>query len=365
VSFADGFAFLGEDLGPISTVDRMRSMAKKDVAMDRALYVTVQGAYLSLRHGQIVVNHGENELLAVPVAFVNPIVLFGSVGLTAGLRTHALAKGINVSFMSRRGRWMGRLDGGTGHRPALRRAQYRKSENSAERLHIAKGFVDGKISNMRALLLRYAQRNGIPRIIGAAKQLVNARAAINTVTTVNELLGVEGAASAVYFGALTELFAPRLGFDGRNRRPPRDVVNAALSYGYEILNGEVAAAIHQHGLDPACGFLHVDDDRPSLALDMMEEFRPVIVDAAIVELFRRRQLTEKDITSPESGGVWLSREGVVRLIEAIEARLTTEFAHLPSRQRTTYRRAIGLQVRQVGALVLDQSKVYEPVRWRR
>jgi CRISP-associated protein Cas1 len=365
VGFDEGFAFLGEDIGPKTDIDRMRALAKHDVNLLRALYVTIQGSALILRQGQIVVVHKDRELLEVPAAMVDPIILVGAVGLSAGLRANLLDRNVTVSFLSRRGRWTGRLDSGVGPRSTTRRRQYRMSDDDAQRVTVAKHFVDGKISNMRALLLRYHQRDGLPVLIGAANELREARRRLEQVQSVGELLGVEGAATAAYFGAFGSLFPTGVLFDGRSRRPPKDAVNAALSYGYSILLSEVISAIQQHGLDPTCGFMHVDDEnRPSLALDLMEEFRPLIVDSVVVELFRRGQLSSEQSRTPYSGAVWLSAEGARRLIEGIEERLVTDFAHIPSKQRTTYRRAIGLQVRQLTNIINERTTQYEPVRWR-
>lgn len=165
-------------------------------------------------------------------------------------------------------------------------------------------------------------------------------------TSRSQLLGIEGIAAQSYWGAYEALLPAEIGFGGRARRPPPDVVNATLGYAYAVLLGEAVTALGIAGLDPACGLLHVDDfKRPNLGLDLMEEMRPVIVDRVVLELFRNKTLTVNSgrDDSAHKGGVLLTENGRRALLAALEDRLLTVFRHVESGYRVSYRRALQLQ----------------------
>jgi CRISP-associated protein Cas1 len=175
---------------------------------------------------------------------------------------------------------------------------------------------------------------------------------------------VEGAAAAVYFSGIAALFPEWAGFQGRNRRPPKDPANSVLSFGYALLLSEAVSAVEQVGLDPTIGVFHTDGDRPSLALDLMEEFRPLLVDTVAIELFTRGRLSTGDFTEdPGSGAVLMTKPAQRVVVAAFEERLLTPAHHPATDKRTTYRRALTLQARQI-AQCLTGDAVYLPMRWR-
>lgn len=189
---------------------------------------------------------------------------------------------------------------------------------------------------------------------------------IEEADSLDGLSGVEGMAARRYFEGIAALLPDDLGFEGRNRRPPRDVANAALSYGYSILLSAAVTAIRIAGLDPYAGFLHSDaHNRPSLALDLMEEFRPVLVDAAVLTLFRRGSMSSGSARSEEKrSGVLLIEQARKTLTSTIEDRLLTVSYHEPAKGRVSRRRQMILQAQRL-ARSIDQGIVeYEPVRWR-
>ena len=363
-AFQEGFPFLGTDFGdvyPAAEPDGARPEPARKV-----VYVGVQGARLRLHDGQLHVDHDDELLLTIPISHVGQIVLFGNVGLSAYLRSHTLIEGIEVVFLSRRGHWLGRLDGPRAVNTTLRKQQYRAADDEALRLALARGFVAGKLANLRALLLRYHRRDAASELLEAARELEATRRQALQAERVGSLLGLEGTGSKRYFAALAHLLPTELGFQGRNRRPPRDPANAALSLGYSLLLGEVVAALAAAGLDPHVGFLHVDEQgRPSLALDLMEEFRPLLVDAVVVACFRRGILDAASVHSDQQrGGVLLTDAARRRFLQAYEERLLATFAHVPSGQRTSYRRALFLQARQIADCIRGARAAYQPVSWR-
>lgn len=363
-SFEDGFAFLGEDIGPVHPVHELHRIGEGDV-LKKSLYVSMQGAGVRLDKGQIVVGRDGGELLRVPQSMVGQMILTGAVGLSAGARSMALYEKVPVTFLSRRGSYLGRLDAADRPRAALRRRQYRAGDRPSLRLELARGFVLGKIANQRTLLQRYTRRSSLPKLAGAANALRESYREAERAEDLPILLGVEGNAARCYFQALGELLPDEAGFTGRTRRPPKDPVNACLSYGYAVLVAEVTTAVSVVGLDPVAGFLHEDSERrPSLSLDVMEEFRPLIVDAVVLDLFRRRRLKASDHFRKERGAVLLDDDGRRILLAAYEERMLTVFSHVPSGKRVSYRKALTLQTQQIARVLEGAAERYEPVPWR-
>jgi len=366
VSFEEGFTYLGEEFNlryPEDAPNRRRLEPKR-----RSLIVGHQGAGVRISKGRLVVSREKSEVLSVPASQVGRVVLSGSVGLSAGARSWALANNVGVVLLSRRGSYLGSLSGETTTDAARRRAQYRFSDNETKCLSVAIPMLFGKVSNQRTMLLRHTPRSEKSTQQTAVNELDFTRSKLKSCATRSELLGVEGLGARRYWSALGELLPSEAGFTGRKRRPPPDLTNCALGYAYAILLGEAVTAIAIAGGDPGCGLLHLDADRrPSLALDLIEEFRPVIVDSVIVQLIRKGTLTTEHIRQDPDrvGGVLLTERGRKTLVAAIENRLLTVFRHIPSGERVTYRRAIRLQAHQIMRTIeSDGQDPYQPVLWR-
>ncbi len=361
-TFKEGVSFLGVEIGdeyPRSGFRAPERPAKK------SLYISVQGAGTRLRHGHLQVVREKELLLSVPVSQVGQLVTFGSVGVSAQVREYALRNQIDVVFLSRRGQWLGRLDGPHPTNTRLRRRQYRRADDEEFRLGLARAIVAGKIANLRALLLRYQRRDAAPALVDTARSLEDLRRAALQAPAIPALMGIEGSASRDYFQAIALLLPEEAGFGGRNRRPPRDPANAALSFGYTLLLGEAVAGLSMAGLDPHVGFLHAEEQgRPSLALDLVEEFRPLLVDTVVLELFRRRVLTSESFRRDQEKAVYLKDGPRREFLAAFEERLLTRFAHVPSSTRTSYRRGVLLQARQLAGVILGYTDEYRPVSWR-
>jgi CRISP-associated protein Cas1 len=367
MSFEDGFAFLGDDvIGdlPVPTADRQ-------VTERRTLYVGSQGARINMSRGKLVVSRSGLDLIQVPVAHVARLVLFGAVGLSAGARSHALYQAVPVVLLSRRGRYLGRLDGSDSAGTATRRLQYAASADPAGRVAVARSVVAGKIANQRALLLRYGRGDDPSGAVLAAADRLSAFGRLAAgCDDVGRLLGMEGVAAKCYFAAFGQLLPAGHPFPGRRRRPPTDLVNAMLSLGYACLTGEAVGAVAAAGLDPGIGLLHADADRPSLALDLVEEFRPVVVDTVVLNCLRRNVVTASQVTLDRaSGGVFLKDAARNAFLAQLEERMLTRFAYTPIPSRVTYRRALHLQARQLSVLLRaeslgDASRTYQTVQWR-
>ena len=214
--------------------------------------------------------------------------------------------------------------------------------------------------------MRRIEPDTVDGLRAAIHDLESYIAMLMTAGTRDELLGVEGIAARSYFAALRGLLPIDIGFEGRVRRPPGDVVNAALSYGYAILVGECTTALVAAGLDPAVGLLHEDrGSRPSLALDLAEEFRPLVVDTVVLLLVRSRKLTVAHGRPVEQDrGVLLTEAGRTVLIEELERRLLTRVYHPGHGHKTSYRRCIHLQAQAIAAVVAGRTESYDPMLWR-
>ena len=224
--------------------------------------------------------------------------------------------------------------------------------------------LSGKLSNQRTLLQRFVDPSCADGIAGAVDAIEVLGGQLEAAPSPEVALGVEGMASRRYWEGVRQLL-PDVGFEARARRPPPDLFNSALGFGYAVLLAECVSACHGAGLHPSFGFLHRESGRrPSLALDLMEEFRPLVVDQVVIELVRRKSLTTDHVRLHSHGrGVLLTEKGRRRLLSGLEDRLLTVALHLRSGQRVSYRRSIQLQARAL-ARAARYGDAYEAVLWR-
>lgn len=263
------------------------------------LYVTTPEAYLSKDGLNVVITVKQEEVFRIPIINIEGIVTFGYMGASPGLMKLCVDNNVSLAFLSPQGRFIARVQGPTRGNVLLRTEQYRLSENKDFALHISKLFIGGKIQNYRNILRRYERDYGSNDDIAAAVQALEVRKRdLNRVQDLNQLRGIEGDAASVYFGVFPYLILNQKSdfpFNGRNRRPPKDAVNAMLSFVYTLIANDMAAALETVGLDPYVGFLHaLRPGRTSLALDVMEELRAYLGDRLVLSLINRRQVNGKD-----------------------------------------------------------------------
>jgi CRISPR-associated protein Cas1 len=300
------------------------------------LYVTTEGAALSKDGENVVVSVDGEERMRVPLHMLASLVVFGAIFLSPPLIEACAAAGITMVLLDRAGRFQARIEGPVSGNVLLRRAQYRAAEAPEP---IVRGLVCGKIANQRAVLQRALRDHGddaspedraelevaVDRLAHLLRRVALAPA------TVDELRGHEGDAARIYFavfGRLVRAADPEIRFAGRSRRPPLDPVNALLSFLYTLLAHDCRSAAEGVGLDPAVGFLHRDrPGRPGLALDLMEELRPVLADRLALSLLNRRQLRARDFDLRDGGAVWLGDEGRRTVLTAWVERKKEERRH--------------------------------------
>lgn len=263
------------------------------------LYVTTPEAYLSKDGLNVVVSVDKEERLRIPVMNVESIVTFGYLGASPGLMKLCMDNNVSLVFMTPQGRFIGRIQGATRGNVLLRKKQYSMSEDENVALHLAKLFITGKVFNTRSILQRFIRDNGPDEDVEIViKQLDWRKNRIMQARDMDTLRGEEGQAANTYFEIFDHMILQQkddFPFHGRSRRPPKDEVNAMLSFVYTLIANDVAAALESVGLDPYVGFMHaLRPGRTSLALDMMEELRAYLGDRLVLSMINRRQVTKKD-----------------------------------------------------------------------
>lgn len=299
------------------------------------LYVTTAGSYLRLDNDTLRVEVEEETRLRVPLHHLQAIVCFGHVGLSAPLMHRLADESIALVLLDENGRFKARLEGATAGNVLLRRAQHHAADNPAFTLDLARHIVAGKLKNQRQVLLRAAREAKQPadeqRLSRAALDLAASLRSLPAVASLDAVRGVEGEAARNYFEVLNLMVRADLrenfSMDGRTRRPPRDRMNALLSFFYSMWMNDCRSACEAAGLDPQIGFLHaVRPGRAALALDLMEEFRP-LADRLALTLVNRGQLSEKDFLPREGGAVMLQAEARKAVVVAYQDRKQEELTH--------------------------------------
>ena len=321
------------------------------------LVVQTPGAQVGVKGTQLIVTRKRETLTKMPGHQVRTVYLYGSVQLTAQAVSTCLDLGIDVAWFSASGRYLGSLQGLPTSGTDARRGQYRLFELPNIRLQLAREIIHAKIRNQRVMLMR----NGNPPE-HVLKVIAGFRNSAKQAHSIDQLLGIEGAAAALYFEQFPSMLKDdsdwTFDWKGRNRRPPRDPVNALLSLGYSMLTKELAGICHAVGLDPFLGFMHQPRyGRPALALDLMEEFRPLIADSVAISLINRRELGPEDFMH-SSNGTFLNEYGRKAFWESWFRRLDTDVRHPEFGYTMAYRRMMEVQARQLWRFVRGETEMY-------
>jgi len=330
------------------------------------LFIQTQGAYLHLDHDTVKVEVEKELLLQVPLHHLKGIILFGNVLLSPFLLHRCAHDGRDVVWFNLHGRFQGRLTGPTSGNVLLRTAQYRKVEGTQAGLLLAKRFVEGKIRGACAVLNRTYRDYGEEHLKETSRDLTRLLRSLQCKETLNEVRGIEGTAANRYFAVFPHLIRmPGFTFSGREKRPPRDPVNAVLSFTYTLLTNDCLSALDAVGLDPQVGFLHaLRPGKPSLALDLMEEFRAAFADRLVLTLFNRQQLQQKDFDQRPGGTVLLNERGRKTLLTAYQKRKQEEVAHSLFKKRVAIGHLPYIQARLLARYIRDDLDDYRPYRWR-
>jgi len=299
------------------------------------LYVTTSGSYLSRDGENIVVLVDQAEKFRMPIHNIEGIVCFNYMGASPALLALCCERNVKVSFLTENGRFMARITGGVSGNVRLRRQQYRLADNDKFAVQISKNFIVGKINNSRSVLMRFLRDHGdietSVHVEKASKMMAHNGLSLGSCENADSIRGVEGDAAREYYGVFDHLITEQkehFKFIGRSRRPPRDLMNALLSFLYSILAHDCEAALETVGLDPQVGFLHCDrPGRAGLALDLMEELRPYLVDRIALTLVNNRQLDHGGFKIKETGGVIMDDDTRKAVITAWQKRKQEEITH--------------------------------------
>jgi CRISPR-associated protein Cas1 len=299
------------------------------------LYVTTQGSYLA-RDGETVAVRVEKETrLRVPLHTLGGIICFGQVACSPPLMQLCAERGVRIAFLSEYGKFWARVEGPVSGNVLLRREQYRWSDDPDKSAEIARAVVVAKVANCRTVLLRVLRDHpeipGGPEVKAAADSLERSLALLQQPLALDSVRGIEGDAARQYFAVFDHLILVQkeeFFFKERSRRPPLDNMNALLSFLYTLLAHDVRSALETVGLDPAVGFMHRDrPGRPSLALDLMEELRPVLADRLALSLVNRQQIKGKGFKTTETGAVTMDDATRKELLVAYQKRKLEELQH--------------------------------------
>lgn len=306
--------------------------------MLNTLYVTSDGAWLRKDGANLVVEVDGAERGRAPLHMLDGVVSFGRPGGSPALMAACAEAGVTISYLSPNGRFMARVEGPKSGNVLLRRTQFRVADDPARAVPIVRGIVAAKAANQRTVVLRALRDHkealaepAVEALSSAERRLGDVARRTLTVADVEGLRGLEGEAAATYFGVFDRLIRAddtAFRFNGRSRRPPLDRINALLSFLYAMLGHDCRSALEAHGLDPQVGFLHADrPGRASLALDLMEELRPILADRLAVSLVNRGQLKADDFTIEETGGVRMTEDARKRVLIAWQERKRDELRH--------------------------------------
>ena len=337
-------------------------------AYHNTLFVTTAGAYLAKEHENIAVRIEHETRLTVPLHHLGGVVCLGPISASAELMAVCAERGIGLSFLDANGRFLARVEGPASGNVLLRRRQFRLADDPKFAADLARRFVIGKVANSRALLVRSARERHdgetlalVSTATHLAERLADLEHADLSVDTVR---GHEGEAAARYFSAFDGMIRspdPAFRFATRTRRPPRDPVNSLLSFIYALLSHDCASALAAVGLDPGVGYLHVDrPGRPSLALDLMEEFRPALADRLVLALVNRGQVTSKGFVRDETGGVTMDAETRKTVLVAYQERKQTALTHPTTGEATTFALVPHIQARLLARVIRGDLAHYPP-----
>ncbi|MCL6592948.1 MAG: type I-C CRISPR-associated endonuclease Cas1c [Alicyclobacillus sp.] len=335
----------------------------------QTLYVQHDGAVARLDHDTVWVTTEQGTLARIPLHLVQSIVAFGRVSLTSPLLERCARDGKSVVKLDNRGRFLFRLEGPVTGNVLLRTAQYELWRQTPRQIPLVQAFVAGKLHNARVVLQRAARdahtSETAERLRTVAAELLRDLRRLPHIQDLAVLRGVEGVNARRYFSVwnllLTEHFDLPSGWTGRSRRPPLDPINAVLSLLYGLLRHDVQSALESVGLDPQVGYLHtLRPGRPGLALDLMEEFRPVLADRVALTLLNRRQLQAADFETLPGGAVELTPQGRKTVLAEYQRRKQTEVQHPLLSQSIPLGQVMMVQARLLARAIRQDHAVYTP-----
>jgi len=337
------------------------------------LYVTVQGAYVHLDNETVRIEADGKSVARIPLHHLSSLVMFGNVLVSPQLLAKCAKEGRSVAYFDINGRFSCRIEGPVSGNILLRHAQYKAYETLTVKVDIARNIVAGKIRNTRTLQRRSARESDCKeeadRLKANADRATEMLRRLERVDTLDEIRGIEGKVAREHFEVFPLMIKKQLRtdfeFTGRNRRPPRDKVNAMLSFIYTLLTHDAVSAIEGIGLDPREGFLHaIRPGRPALALDLVEEFRAMLGDRIVLAIVNRRQIGVKDFDVFPGGSVLLNDRGRKIVLAAYQNRKKEMIAHPLFKEKVAFGLLVHIQARILARYLRKDIPEYLPMLFR-
>ena len=327
------------------------------------VYVTQEDAFIAKVDERLNVKFEKKTILDVPLIKVSGVVIMGRANISPAAISELINHKISLTFLTANGKYIARIESDMSKNVLLRAAQWKAAGDSPQAIHVTKGFVRGKLKNYRTYLLQTQRNHSSLNLSFSIDQLGNAIASLDKATSIDSIRGFEGAGSAAYFGCFNQLIrVDEFSFKNRNRRPPTDPVNSLLSLGYSLLRHHVHSTINIVGFDPYLGYLHTQRyGRPSLSLDLMEEFRPLI-DAIVLNTINSRLLVPNDfITEPLSGAVSLTKEALHKFLRIYQEKILKKYTHPVMQKQHTYQEIFEIQARFLAKYLMGEIDKYPPL----
>ena len=330
------------------------------------LYIDENVAVIGIEENRFTVKYKDGMIRSVPAETLEAITVLGNAQITAKCMQECLKRGIPVSYFSKGGKYFGRTVS-TGHIKAELQRKQASLYDKQFSFELAKKIIGAKLQNQLVVLRRYAKSKGAD-VSEMEKMINNGISKSQTSKQLSELMGYEGMGAKYYFEGLSKCVDKEFYFKGRSRRPPMDEFNSMISLGYSILMNEIYGAIEAKGLNPYFGFMHRDAEKhPTLASDMMEEWRAVLVDATVMSMINGHEVQKDDFyVDVEAPGVFIGKDALKMFLNKLEKKFQTLNKYISYVDyEVSFRRAISLQIGQlVRAVESNDAAIYEPIRIR-
>jgi CRISPR-associated protein Cas1 len=329
-------------------------------------YINQNDCLLKKVDERLIVVKEREKIIDIPMIKITQVVILGRVTVTPEVFYELSNRNIGLCFLNEYGRYKTRLEPPLSKNVILRIAQYKNNFDENLKNKLAKALVNGKLTNYRMALLQLQRENKEIDILSEINLLKEMVKKVNISEDLDQIRGYEGCGSAAYFKCFPKMIKnPDFVFNKRERHPPPDSMNALLSLGYTLLRMDIESAVNMVGFDPYIGYLHCDRyGRASLALDLMEEFRPLVVDSCIIQMINRKQMTSDDFTEEFAGSVLLKEESRKTFFKCYEQRKQTEFKHPYFNYKVNYQKCFELQARILAKYLTGETEEYIPLIMR-
>lgn len=328
-----------------------------------SLYINQDDVFIGKTDERLHVKAKDKKLQDVPLIHLDGVVVLGRATISPAAIAELLQRKIPLTFLTEQGKYLGKLEPPLSKNIFVRNAQWKAAGETPQSIHVVQGFIRGKLKNYRSSLSQTQREHSEVNLTKAIAQINRAIAKLDQTQSIDSLRGLEGAGSAAYFGVFNQLIRAE-GFIFKPRhRPATDAVNSLMNFGYTLLRDNVESAINIVGFDPYLGYLHVQRyGRIGLAFDLMEEFRPLVVDNIILSAINRRILTPNDFTvEPLSNVVRLSETGKKQFLTLFEKKKQSEFKHPVLGRKCTYQEAFEIQARLLAKYLMGEIDKYPPL----